>query len=56
MNCHLRFYALPRLPPLRELVTIMHLINYPSPHYVFVYYHSIVGCMVCISSPAIHAS
>jgi len=38
MNCHLKFYHLPLLPPLRELVTIMYPTNnYPSPHYVFVY-------------------
>jgi len=38
MNCHLKLYHLPPLPPLREFVTIMYPTNnYPSPHYVFVY-------------------
>ena len=59
MNSHLRFYHLPPVPPLRELVTIIYPINFPSPHYVFLYdmcIISIVRCMLCIRSPAIHAS
>ena len=59
MNCHLSFYHFPPLPLLLKRRAcynyVSYLLSFPSLC-IRLRTTSIVGCMLCISSPAINAS